>query len=62
LSLRHPERSEAKSKDPVNPAFGFATEFLDYAWNDKNKPWQNLSMAALSRKRFTVIFAVTLQN
>jgi hypothetical protein len=30
----HPERSKAKSKDPVNPAFGFATGFLDYARND----------------------------
>jgi hypothetical protein len=62
LRRRHPERCEAKSKDPVNLPFGFATEFLDFARNDKHKLWQELSMGALSPKKFTVIFAVILQN
>src|SRR6266571_7072104 len=30
----HPERSAAKSKDPVELLFGFATGFLDFARND----------------------------
>src|SRR5262249_13853288 len=30
----HPERSEAKSKDPVKLLFGFAAGFLDFARND----------------------------
>jgi 5,10-methylene-tetrahydrofolate dehydrogenase/Methenyl tetrahydrofolate cyclohydrolase len=42
LRRRHPERSEAKSKDPVNLPFGFATGFLDFARNDKHKLWQKL--------------------
>jgi hypothetical protein len=31
---RHPERSEADSKAPVEMAVGFATGFLDFARND----------------------------
>jgi len=31
---RHPERSEAKSKDPVEVAQGFVAGFLDFARND----------------------------
>jgi hypothetical protein len=62
LRRRHPERSEAKSKDPVNLPFGFATGFLDFARNDKHKLWQELSMGAQLRKKFTLIFVVTLQN
>jgi hypothetical protein len=46
----------------VNLPFGFATGFLDFARNDQHKLWQSLSMAARSRKKFTVIFAVILQN
>src|SRR6266571_2389405 len=30
----HPERSAAKSKEPVEWLFGFATRFLDFARND----------------------------
>jgi hypothetical protein len=33
---RHPERSEAESKDPVKLLFGLATGFLDFARNDKS--------------------------
>jgi hypothetical protein len=32
----HPERSEAKSKDRVEIAVGFATGFLDFARNDRS--------------------------
>jgi methylenetetrahydrofolate dehydrogenase (NADP+)/methenyltetrahydrofolate cyclohydrolase len=42
LSLRHPERSEAKSKDRGSPAFGFATGFLDYARNPEYKTMPKL--------------------
>ncbi len=31
----HPERREAKSKDPVKLPLGFATGFLDFARNDR---------------------------
>ena len=31
---RHPERSEAESKDPAKLAVSFATGFLDFARND----------------------------
>ena len=30
----HPERSKAKSKDPAELLFGFATGFLDFARNE----------------------------
>ena len=30
----HAERSEAESKDPATPSFGYATGFLDCARND----------------------------
>src|SRR6476660_6356229 len=30
----HPERSEARSKDPAELLIGFATGFLDFARND----------------------------
>ena len=32
--IRHPERSEAKSKDPVKLLLRFASGFLDFARND----------------------------
>ena len=34
MTDRHPERSEAESKDPAESLFGFATGFLDFARND----------------------------
>ena len=36
MADRHPERSEAESKDPVELLFGFATGFLDFARNDSH--------------------------
>ena len=34
---RHPERSEAESKDPAKQPTGRATEFLDFAVNDASQ-------------------------
>ena len=43
---RHPERSEAESKDPVEVAVGFATGFLDFARNDSKSHAQANSAGA----------------
>jgi hypothetical protein len=43
---RHPERSEAESKDPMEIAVGFATGFLDFARNDSKGQAQTNSRSS----------------
>ena len=49
---RHPERSEAESKDPVEVAVGFATGFLDFARNDSKDQAQANSACDAARVSF----------
>src|SRR5262249_31003440 len=41
----HPERSEAKSKDPGTLSFSYATRFLDFARSDHDDITSRLSSA-----------------